>query len=129
MEAQIKIKTIPPSPSVKKDSPVHVLIVDDDYADLEPLIERWNQARVKLEVDVVSNGVPARNYLRKEGPYGGATRPDLVLLDLNMPLMDGRDVLSEMKADESLKSIPVIVLTHSQLAADIRRSFSDGANA
>ena len=106
-----------------------VLIVDDDDADAMMIEEALLAAGVPVLVRRVADGREAVDYLRGTGSYAGAPRPDLILLDLNMPRMGGRKVLTEIKADDDLKSIPVIVLTTSAAAADIMSSYEYHANA
>ncbi len=105
-----------------------ILLVEDDPADVE--LTQYTIAKSKLLVDLhaVGDGVEALAFLRREGKYAEAPCPDLILLDLNMPRMDGRTFLSEMKADENLKAIPVVVLTTSQSDEDIFKSYKLGAN-
>ena len=106
-----------------------VLLVDDDPGDvlmIEEALEQLDSARV---VHVVNDGEEAVAFLRRLGRYADAPRPDVVLLDLNMPRMDGRQVLAEVKADEDLRTIPIIVFTTSQAPDDVVRSYSLHANA
>lgn len=107
---------------------IHILLVEDDPADVELTREALERAKVKVHLDVVPDGIAAMAYLRKQGAYASAPRPDLVLLDLNMPKMDGREVLREVKKDESLKSIPCVILTTSEADADVARAYDLGAN-
>lgn len=111
------------------DIPVQILLVEDNAADVELTIEGLRDGKVANELMVVRDGVEAMAYLRGEAPYEGAPRPDLVLLDLNMPRMDGRDVLGEMSADPALAVIPVIVLTTSAADADVLDSYRLSASA
>jgi CheY-like chemotaxis protein len=106
-----------------------VLVVDDDDADAMMIEEALLAASVPVLVRRVADGREAVDYLRRTGSYVGAPRPDLILLDLNMPRMGGREVLAEIKADADLKSIPVIVLTTSAAAVDITASYEFHANA
>lgn len=99
--------------------PVHILLVEDSPGDVSLTLTALKDARVSNTVDVVGDGEEAMAYLRQEPPFEQAPRPDLVLLDLNMPLKDGREVLAEMKADPRLEMIPVIVLTTSSEEADV----------
>jgi CheY-like chemotaxis protein len=109
--------------------PIEVLLVEDDPGDVLMTREAFEDGKLHNVLNVVSNGVDALAYLRKEGEYAGATTPDLVLLDLNLPRMDGREVLAEIKDDESLRSIPVVVLTTSEAEEDVLRSYQLHANA
>ncbi|NTU43824.1 MAG: response regulator [Nitrospirales bacterium] len=105
-----------------------VLLVEDDPGDVQLTREAFETSRFSVSLCAVSNGVEAMKYLRCESPYERVGKPDLVLLDLNMPKKGGRDVLREMKSDEDLRSIPVVVLTTSQAEADIHNSYYLGAN-
>ncbi|MEU8820525.1 response regulator [Actinoplanes sp. NPDC048796] len=106
-----------------------ILVVDDDDADALMIEEALLGAAVPPVVHRVADGLEALEFLRRQGGYGDAVRPDLVLLDLNMPRMDGREVLAELKADDGLKSIPVVVLTTSGESTDITASYVRHANA
>ncbi len=110
-------------------TPIEVLLVEDDPGDVLMTREAFDEHRVNNKLNVVSDGVEALAYLRQEEPFTGAVRPDLILLDLNLPRRDGRQVLEEIKGDESLRHIPVVVLTTSQLDEDILRSYQLHANA
>jgi CheY-like chemotaxis protein len=108
---------------------IAVLIVDDDPGDVLMIEEALESIAAPRAVFVVNDGEEALAFLRQAGDYTAAPRPDVVLLDLNMPRMDGRQVLAEIKSDEELRSIPVVVLTTSQAPADIVSSYSLHANA
>jgi CheY-like chemotaxis protein len=110
-------------------SMVDVLLVEDDAADALLTREAMERDHVGNALHVVSDGMEAMAFLRQEGAYAGAPRPGLILLDLNMPRMDGREVLALIKADEELCSIPVVVLTTSDAEADVLRSYQLHANA
>jgi CheY-like chemotaxis protein len=110
-------------------APIEVLLVEDDPGDVLMTQEAFAEHKVGNRLHVVSDGDEALAYLRQEGPYADAVRPDLVLLDLNLPRRDGREVLAEIKADESLRHIPVVVLTTSAADEDILRSYELHANA
>src|SRR6185369_12268143 len=99
--------------------PIEVLLVEDDPGDVLMTREAFEEHKVRNRLSVVSDGVDALAYLRKEKPYQGAVRPDLILLDLNLPKRDGREVLAEIKNDSSLRQIPVVVLTTSQADEDV----------
>ena len=90
--------------------------------------EAFNEGRLLNNLNVVNDGVEALAYLRQEGEYASRTRPDLVLLDLNLPRKDGREVLEEIKADEKLRMIPVVVLTTSAAQEDVTRAYGSHAN-
>lgn len=115
------------SPS-RENEPVHVLLVEDNLGDVRLTEEALRSARTPHTLHVVRDGVEALAFLRREPPYSRAPRPGIVLLDLNLPRKDGREVLSEMKSDELLRSIPVVVLTSSQADTDIQRSYRLHAN-
>jgi CheY-like chemotaxis protein len=104
--------------------PISVLLVEDDSGDVVLIEEAFEHNKVRNRLTVVGDGVEAMDYLRSDGD-----RPDLVLLDLNLPRKDGREVLAEIKADPALRSIPVVVLTMSKAEEDILRSYDLHANA
>jgi CheY-like chemotaxis protein len=108
---------------------VDVLLVEDDPGDVLMTQEAFADHKVHNRLHVVSDGVEAMAFLRKEGSYADATTPDLILLDLNLPKMDGREVLAAIKEDETLRSIPVVILTTSEAEEDVLRSYSLHANA
>jgi len=108
---------------------IDVLLVEDDPGDVLMTREAFLDHKLKNVLHVVDNGADAMAFLRKEGEYAEAPTPDLVLLDLNLPRMDGREVLAQIKADDELRSIPVVVLTTSEAEEDILRSYQLHANA
>ena len=108
---------------------VEVLLVEDDPGDVLLVRESFQDHKVGNTLTVVSDGVEAMALLRREGRYTDAARPDLVILDLNLPRMNGTEVLAEIKSDQGLKSIPVVVLTTSEAADDVARSYQLHANA
>ena len=108
---------------------ISVLLVEDDPGDVVLIREAFQDNKVHNRLDVVSDGVQALEFLRGEGEYAGAPRPDLVLLDLNLPRKDGREVLAEIKEDADLRTIPVVVLTTSEAEEDVLRSYNLYANA
>jgi CheY-like chemotaxis protein len=110
-------------------SPIEVLLVEDDPGDVLMTQEAFEEHKLRNRLTVVSDGAEALAYLRREDPYGDAVTPDLILLDLNLPRRDGREVLAEIKRDEQLCRIPVVVLTTSQADEDILRSYQLHANA
>ena len=110
-------------------TPIEVLLVEDDPGDVLMTQEAFEEHKVRNNLAVVNDGTEAIAYLRREGQYADVARPDLILLDLNLPRRDGRQVLEEIKNDESLRHIPVVVLTTSQLDEDILRSYQLHANA
>jgi CheY-like chemotaxis protein len=108
---------------------ISVLLVEDDPGDVVLIREAFEHNKVHNELVVVSDGVEAIEYLRGAGKHAGAQRPDVILLDLNLPRMDGREVLAEIKDDADLRTIPVVVLTTSEAEEDILRSYDLHANA
>lgn len=111
------------------NSSLEVLLVEDNPADVELTREALKDGKVLINLNVVDDGVKALAYLRKEPPYSKAGRPDLVLLDLNLPRKDGREVLQEIKGSSHTRAIPVVVLTTSEAEADIAKSYDLGINA
>jgi CheY-like chemotaxis protein len=110
-------------------SPIEILLVEDDPGDVLMTQEALAEYRLHSRLTVVSDGAEALAYLRREGRYAEAVRPDLVLLDLNLPRRDGREVLQEIKSDKDLYQIPVVVLTTSQADEDVLHSYRLHANA
>jgi len=108
--------------------PVEILLVEDNQPDVELTQEALLENKVRNNLHVVTDGEAAMDFLHKRGEYGDKPRPDLILLDLNLPRKDGREVLAEVKADPSLKTIPVVILTTSQAEEDILRSYQLQAN-
>lgn len=108
---------------------IDVLLVEDDPGDVLMTREAFKDNKLANRLSVVSDGVDAMAFLRKEDQYAGSPTPDLVLLDLNLPRMDGREVLAAMKSDPELRRIPVVVLTTSEAEEDVLRSYSLHANA
>jgi chemotaxis family two-component system response regulator Rcp1 len=108
--------------------PIEILLVDDNPGDVRLTIEALKDGKIANHVSVVNDGVEAMAFLRHEGPYAEVPRPDIVLLDLNMPKKSGHEVLAEMKEDPSLKHIPVAVLTTSAAEADILRTYEHRGN-
>lgn len=108
---------------------VHILLVEDDPADVLMTQEAFDQHRIRNPLHVVNDGAEALEFLRREGRFADAPRPGVILLDLNLPKLDGREVLAEIKNDERLRSIPVVVLTTSSADEDIVRSYDTHANA
>jgi len=108
---------------------LQILVVDDDDADALMISEALEASEPQANVDRVADGREALDYLRGEGRFTQPRRPDLILLDLNMPRMDGRETLAAIKTDEQLKAIPVVILTTSGAAPDIVASYQQRANA
>jgi CheY-like chemotaxis protein len=109
--------------------PAVVLMVEDDEGDVRLTREALRDCRIANELHVVGDGEAAMAFLRREGPYAGAPRPDLVLLDLNLPRKSGHEVLAEIRADPVLHTIPVTILTTSSRDEDVLRSYELHANA
>lgn len=112
----------------KSPRDVHVLLVEDDPADVLMTQEAFEHHKILNPLHVVNDGAEALRFLRREEPHTDAPRPSLVLLDLNLPRIDGREVLAEIKTDPVLRSIPVVVLTTSAAEEDIVRSYDTHAN-
>ncbi len=108
---------------------IDILLVEDNPGDVRLAREALKEAKVRNELFVCEDGVKAMELLHKKGEYAGTPRPDLILLDLNLPRKNGREVLKEIKADEDLKRIPVVVLTVSKAEEDVERSYNNYANA
>jgi CheY-like chemotaxis protein len=109
--------------------PIEILMVEDNPGDAELALEALEQSKISNTVSVASDGEEAMAFLRRTGKHAGAPRPDLILLDLNLPKKDGREVLAEIKADDDLKQIPVVILTSSQAEEDIVKSYNFTATA
>jgi len=105
-----------------------VLLVEDNPGDVRLTREALDETGGSVGLNVVSDGIEALRFLRREAPYDNAPRPSLILLDLNLPKKDGREVLAEIKTDDDLKMIPVVVMTTSDAQLDIRRAYSLHAN-
>jgi CheY-like chemotaxis protein len=108
--------------------PIEILLVEDNPGDVRLTRETLKSTRVLNAVSVAEDGEKALAYLRKEGPYATATRPDLILLDLNLPRLGGREVLEAIKSDPKLRAIPVVILTTSNAEEDIIKSYELHAN-
>jgi two-component system, chemotaxis family, response regulator Rcp1 len=108
--------------------PIEILLVEDNPGDVRLTIEGLKESKVRNILHVARDGVEAMEFLRRDGQHAGAPRPDLILLDLNLPRMDGREVLSAIKSDPELKTIPVVVLTTSRAEQDVLRSYELQAN-
>ena len=114
--------------TIEAGKQVDILLVEDNPGDVRLTQEALKEARVINELSVVSNGEEAMSFLHRSGSYSTAPRPDMILLDLNLPRMDGREVLAEIKADPNLKRIPVVVLTTSSAEKDIVTTYNLHAN-
>lgn len=108
---------------------VHILLVEDNPGDARLILEALKESKLKTQVSMVTDGVEAMAFLRREGRYANALRPDIMLLDLNLPRKDGRELLEEIKNDPSFKLIPVLVLTTSSSHDDIVSSYARHANS
>jgi chemotaxis family two-component system response regulator Rcp1 len=108
--------------------PVQILLVEDNPGDVRLVQEALRDEKIINQVHVVNDGVEAMEFLRNQGPFQDAPRPDFILLDLNLPRMNGREVLQAIKSDDNLRLIPVIVLTSSQAEEDILRAYNCSAN-
>ena len=108
--------------------PIEILLIEDNPGDVELTQEALQDAKVRNKLSAVGDGEQALAYLRRQGEYATAARPDLILLDLNLPRKDGREVLAEIKRDPALRRIPVVILTTSQAEQDILRSYDLNAN-
>jgi CheY-like chemotaxis protein len=107
---------------------IEILLVEDSPSDANLTIRSFNQAKIANNLHWITDGETAMDYLRQRGEYEDATRPDLILLDLNLPGMDGREILAEVKSDPDLKCIPVVILTTSADEEDVLRSYNLNAN-
>jgi len=113
---------------VDNGRPIEILLVEDNPGDVRLTREALHDAKVHNNLSVVGDGVEALEFLHRRGQYADAARPDVILLDLNLPRKDGREVLAEIKSDERLRRIPVVVLTTSQAEEDILRAYDLSAN-
>jgi chemotaxis family two-component system response regulator Rcp1 len=109
-------------------APIEILLVEDNPGDVQLTIEAFREGKSNNNLNVVKDGEEALAFLHREGKYADAPRPDLILLDLNLPKKDGREVLAEIKADENLRRIPIVVLTTSQTEEDVFRTHDLHAN-
>lgn len=107
---------------------INILVVEDNAGDARLIVEALKNSKVKLELHVVDDGQEAMDFLNKKGKYANKLTPDLILLDLNLPRKDGREVLAEIKSDNLFKRIPVVIMTTSQAEEDIIKSYNLHAN-
>src|SRR5438552_15830611 len=114
--------------TIEQTDVVEILLVEDNPADVRLTQEAMRDSKIANRLNVVSDGVEALAYLLKEGKYSNVIKPDLILLDLNLPKKDGRELLADIKNDDSLKSIPVVILTTSDAEQDIVKSYNLHAN-
>ena len=108
--------------------PIEILLIEDNPGDARLALEAIRETKVHHHLSWVADGVEALHFLRRTGPHANACRPGLILLDLNLPRKDGREVLAEIKADDALRRIPVVVLTTSQAEEDILKAYDLNAN-
>jgi CheY-like chemotaxis protein len=113
---------------VERNGPIEILLVEDNPGDVRLTKEALKEGKVYSNLHTVKDGVEAMEFLRKQGKYKDVPRPDIILLDLNLPRKDGREVLEEIKSDEILKRIPVVVLTTSKAEEDVVRTYNLHAN-
>ena len=113
---------------VDRNQPIDILLVEDNPGDERLTREALKEGKVYSNLHWVKDGVEAMAFLRREGKYAEAPRPEMILLDLNLPRKDGREVLEEVKADEALKRIPVVILTTSKAEEDVLRTYNLHAN-
>jgi CheY-like chemotaxis protein len=114
--------------STEETCPIEILLVEDSPSDTELTLEALKDFKVRNHVSVVEDGVQAMQFLRRQGPYAQAPRPDLIMLDLNLPRKDGREVLAAIKGNDNFRSIPIVVLTTSRADQDILRAYQLNAN-
>ncbi|BAU08784.1 two-component response regulator [Fischerella sp. NIES-3754] len=108
--------------------PIEILLIEDNPGDVELTKIALEDSKISVNLNIVEDGVEAIAFLRREGKYANVPHPDIVLLDLNLPKKDGREVLAEIKADDKLKRIPVVVLTTSQAEEDVLKVYNLSAN-
>ena len=113
---------------LERNGPIEILLVEDNPGDVRLTKEALKEGKVYSNLHTVKDGVEAMEFLRRQGKYAGVPRPDIILLDLNLPRKDGREVLEEIKSDEVLKRIPVVVLTTSKAEEDVVRTYNLHAN-
>jgi chemotaxis family two-component system response regulator Rcp1 len=111
-----------------KNTPLQVLLVEDSPGDVRLMLEAFHDTNPSIHLHVANDGVEAMAFLRQQGSHTHVPRPDLILLDLNMPKMDGRQVLARIKEDDNLKTIPTVILTTSEAESDIVKSYQLHAN-
>jgi CheY-like chemotaxis protein len=118
----------PAKPVERQMRPIEILLVEDNPADVRMTVEALKDCRVSNRLSVVEDGEEALSFLRKNNGYAGTARPDLILLDLNLPRKDGHEVLAEIKGDPDLRKIPVVVLTTSENERDVQKAYDLNAN-
>lgn len=115
--------------TTKIQKPAHILLVEDNEGDIMLTLEAFQESKVMTEISVVKNGQEALDFLFRQGSYAEAKKPDLILLDINIPIFNGHEVLQKIKADSQLKKIPVIMLTTSSTQKDIDRAYENHSNS
>ncbi|MBS4040939.1 MAG: response regulator [Flavobacteriales bacterium] len=108
---------------------VHILLVEDNPGDVLLTLEGFEESKIKTKISVVGNGQEALDFLYKQGAYGDVEKPDLILLDINIPIFNGHEVLAQIKMHQELKKIPVIMLTTSSSQKDINQAYDNYANS
>lgn len=108
--------------------PIKVLLVEDNPADVELTLEALGSGKLRVDLDVVTDGAAALDYLNRTGSYRGQVAPNMIILDLNVPRVSGRDVLAFVKSNEHLKRVPIVILTSSAAETDVAQSYDLGAN-
>ncbi len=114
--------------SAQTIAPFNILLVEDDPADVELTLDTLEQSKILVHIEIANDGIAAWEYLNSIGANNGKTKPDLLILDLNMPKMDGRELLEKIKTRPELRSIPVVILTTSDAEIDIIRTYNLGAS-
>ena len=114
--------------NIERLRPINILLVEDNPGDVRLVREGLKESKVSNEMAVATDGEEATLYLKRQGKYAGVPLPDLILLDLNLPKKNGKEVLADIKSDPELRSIPVIVLTSSQAAQDVAQSYDNHVN-
>lgn len=108
--------------------PIEILLVDDDEGDIKLTRRALEKDKLRINIHVARDGAEAMSFLKKEGAHAASPKPDMILLDLNMPRKDGRQTLGEIKSNDDLKDIPIIILTTSASHEDVVKSYKDGCN-
>lgn len=109
--------------------PAHILLIEDNEGDIVLTLDAFEESKIKTKISVARNGGEAMDFLYKRGDYEGVARPDLILLDINIPIYNGIEVLKKIKADKTLKKIPVIMLTTSSQPMDVDTAYTNHANS
>lgn len=109
--------------------PAHILLIEDNEGDIVLTLDAFEESKIKTTISVARNGEEAMNFLYQQGDYGGVPRPDLILLDINIPIYNGIEVLKKIKSDKTLKKIPVIMLTTSSQQRDVDSAYLNHANS